>query len=522
MGAPHRYIHRRGIGIGLKNNKHLVDEATTILDPVLGLGSTTTTAANPPAQTTPANETRTPVPGPQPGTGTGNGATSPADPANTPSTESGSGSGNTTPGVVVVGGTTITTATGTATGTAPSVATATASKGTSTGVTGTDAAHGSTTSSTEGNVIPDTGSVKDSKNGPTYSSSGSGTLGSDPNPSSIDTQALGDGKGGGINGGAVAGVVIVILLVIIGVVVLLLRRRVRARRDEQAIKWWFTRNRTSQATYGDTEAIIPRSASRRSSFATTFDHSNVAFASSAIPPPPPMAEFGRPKGTAPTLVLDVNADQNRFSIGSAGSHNSQFLVVHHRESLQPEVMPSKTACSESFSFPKPPVGDRSSMHTRGSDRSRNNSPVKQSPPTSTIKFDDDLIYLASPIMAPRQNPLSPTAIHVQSAPVTVDPFTDNNPFDDPAHTHQFSEIELVRRPFFPQLQDELQVNVGESVRIVQIFDDGWALVEKIFAVSKPNVEGEQGLIPLDCMRDVIETASPIAGRLSSQGGKKRI
>jgi len=315
---------------------------------------------------------------------------------------------------------------------------------------------------------------------------GSRTSG-DPSGSNPSTtgNTLGGGKTGTATGPIVAAVILSILLSI-AVVVFILRRRSSKRRDELAIKWWFTRNPTSQS-YGDDEALNPGTSSRRSSFATTLDHSKTFLADTAIPPPPPMAEIGRPIGTDPALILDINADQNRFSIGSANSHNSQFLVVHHRESLQHETSASLMSCTESFPFPKPPL---SSSADRTLFQACEGSPKKQ---------ESEMPYIASPTIA--RSAMQYTL---------GDPFADNNPFEDSAHFP--GRIETVRRPFIPHLHDELEVNIGDSVRIVQIFDDGWAFVEKIS-------EGEQGLVPVNCLLDLMQNPLLEGKRMSSQGAK---
>jgi hypothetical protein len=94
-----------------------------------------------------------------------------------------------------------------------------------------------------------------------------------------------------------------------------------------------------------------------------------------------------------------------------------------------------------------------------------------------------------------------------------DPFADNNPFADSnsAEGHEppfvlptgFSEQECIRRPFAPTLPDELAVNVGETVRLIRVFDDGWTVVQRVNAdgASSGN-PADQGLIPLDCLREL--------------------
>jgi hypothetical protein len=103
--------------------------------------------------------------------------------------------------------------------------------------------------------------------------------------------------------------------------------------------------------------------------------------------PPPMAEVGRANGTDPALVLDITADQNRLSTGSANSDNSQFLVIHHRESLQPENWAFLAMGTESFPFPKPPPVDSSSLHSRASAGSHSGFPRRDDP---------EVLYVASP------------------------------------------------------------------------------------------------------------------------------
>jgi hypothetical protein len=97
---------------------------------------------------------------------------------------------------------------------------------------------------------------------------------------------------------------------------------------------------------------------------------------------------------------------------------------------------------------------------------------------------------------------------------TVNPFDDNNPFEDHINSDSditptivystagaFSDIEVVRRPFIPTLPDELAVKPGDNVRVLHSFDDGWALVEMVgTGFSTMNQQG-RGLIPIDCLRE---------------------
>ncbi|KIY71070.1 hypothetical protein CYLTODRAFT_391061 [Cylindrobasidium torrendii FP15055 ss-10] len=53
------------------------------------------------------------------------------------------------------------------------------------------------------------------------------------------------------------------------------------------------------------------------------------------------------------------------------------------------------------------------------------------------------------------------------------------------------ENATVRSTFVPSLPDELSIVTGENVKIIQEFDDGWALCK--------NSAGEQGMVPLECL-----------------------
>jgi len=131
-------------------------------------------------------------------------------------------------------------------------------------------------------------------------------------------------------------------------------------------------------------------------------------------------------------------------------------------------------------------------------------------PTGSTPSQDK--HLSDQVMSPI-SPFSPTAssrmsvIHVSSPTITVrvaTPPAIPNPFDDPttdgpqenSAPPSFSEIEIVCRPFMPTLDDELSVALGDAVHIVDVFDDGWAYVEK-----KSGLKPERGLIPIDCLRE---------------------
>ena len=55
------------------------------------------------------------------------------------------------------------------------------------------------------------------------------------------------------------------------------------------------------------------------------------------------------------------------------------------------------------------------------------------------------------------------------------------------------QILVVKRTFMPNLEDELSIAAGESVRIIAVYDDGWCKVRKLGA------GGEEGVVPYECL-----------------------
>ncbi|KAF9023507.1 hypothetical protein BDZ89DRAFT_1162717 [Hymenopellis radicata] len=63
---------------------------------------------------------------------------------------------------------------------------------------------------------------------------------------------------------------------------------------------------------------------------------------------------------------------------------------------------------------------------------------------------------------------------------------------------------FVMSTFIPSLPDELSISMGETVRILQEFDDGWALCA--------NGGGERGMVPLECLN---KTGGATSGKRES-------
>jgi hypothetical protein len=261
---------------------------------------------------------------------------------------------------------------------------------------------------------------------------------------------------GHISTGAMVVIVMIFVSLFLALLVFFLRRRSRGRRIEQADTWWFARNRTSQA-YGDRNSadILANPRSVRSSFATTLDHSAHAFSA----PLPPMAEVGRVNASS---RYHTEVPDNRFSIGSNHSENSQFLFVDLRNSLEDRAATTGHSPSESFAFPKPPspIADRTSAYSR---------PYSNRGISTTMKRpgNDDIPHPALVSVPP-----TPTAVPlIGDDPFASNPFPVNNPFEDPKHpaaptvlTTAFAEEETIHRPFQRTPQDEVTVSTIDCLR----------------------------------------------------------
>ncbi|RXW22296.1 hypothetical protein EST38_g3554 [Candolleomyces aberdarensis] len=369
----------------------------------------------------------------------------------------------------------------------------------------------------------------------------SATLGSDASPSvsapgesgsSGPLVATGAAKTG-LPTSAIAAIVVISLLVFLLVLVFLVRRHWMSRRRDRMHRWWST-NKPSSQDYNEkahdfAPGLVQSTPAQGGGLASGFDHSSI------VPTAPPVAEVRVPHGVTnspPPMVFGHplsasrrTIDSDRLSVGSAvsnDSNSSKFFVVHH---------PVKNDnYRESFKFPKPPslntTSELASIHTRnGSGVSGTSYAAVCSTPIAT--------KAPSALSQPPITPPDPDSAHDQtdrgkdssSANSIPNPFLDSpgshtsdlsipnsfapNPFDDQqalASVGKFAEVEIVRRPFQPTLADELQVAVNDRVAVLEVFDDGWATVQKL--QDGPSGSAQQkGLIPIACLREVNQDLS---------------
>lgn len=345
------------------------------------------------------------------------------------------------------------------------------------------------------------------------SSSGTGATGIGGLESTA-TPTIGTGAEGtqnALSSGAIAGMVIASLFFLLTLALVLVRRRAVARRA-QRFKWWLANNAnshsfsfvgvSSHSSNDSTGRSAGNRASARSSFATNFDHGLLYRLASPttqldIPELPPMAEVRDRNRVLISTGGEAARRESFASMTSNGSSGSgQYLVtatdhIGDAGALSPMSVRPFTP-SETFSFPKPPLPSSSTAISArqgvGSPSASTATLVQLSPPPLAFHHE-----LASP-----PSPISDTAAGLPSVPVIV-----VNPFEDPVPA--FSDTETIRRPFTPNMEDELLVSLGDVVRIFQVFDDGWALVERIsvnaVVAGNPHSQQRRGLIPVDCFRE---------------------
>ena len=350
--------------------------------------------------------------------------------------------------------------------------------------------------------------------------SGSNTVGTVVSSPTITTAAA-TSSGNQLSGGAIAGITIVCLFFLLALILLVVRCRSIVRRAELRRRWWFTRNASGgnfslvddpSSPVGPNGELPASRLSARSSFATNFDQglmfrvdSPPRFSLTVFPDLPPLAEVRERNSVLISTGAAVARRESLNSMLSQGSDpDAQYLTYSTgQNNLEPStpMFVRPFSPSESFAFPKPPAPSSSTMDaffisgTHG--------------PTSSQSSASTLVQLSTPPRAFMTDlppaPNHPPSFHPQTLTPSVpfspfiaaaDPSVD--PFSDPVKP-EFADVEVIRRPFVPSLDDELAVHPGDGVRILQIFDDGWAFVDRLAGTEGERYE--RGLIPVDCLRE---------------------
>lgn len=286
------------------------------------------------------------------------------------------------------------------------------------------------------------------------------------NPDDVPTPGP-DASGAPKSSSKVAIIAVVSILAALFLLFLLfiLRRRHRARKTDQRNQWWTARKRTSK-DYQDTAAINNRK-SARSSFGTTFEHStdshgfNVNF-TQGLPALPPMAELRRTHNEFDSPLPTPSADSHRpLSDSTIGSRSSKDNMT-------------------GFAFPL--------AHTQGSRDVR----LSGGSLSAGLNLSDD------PFGDPRPRSVAGTAEGTKEGFYTCSSHTGDlisevSCVSSSVHG-TFNEEEAICRPYTATMPDELSVTPGIRVKVVKVYDDGWAMVQKLDSSTS------RGLIPLDCLR----------------------
>lgn len=290
-------------------------------------------------------------------------------------------------------------------------------------------------------------------NGSGYGGNGGGGGGSSTANSASSKQ--------GISSGAIAGIIVSLCLVLIGALLFFIRRRHKARQNARREAWMKYRNEALHGTGSpSTRSSFASPGVSGEEFSSHFYTSSVYSVSGGQvqASPPQIAELSLPP--VAVIIEHVGGSNSRGSVYSVGSDSSssdghgQFITVPETPTDSPLRSPMSVrpfTPSESWAFPKPPL------------------PSSTTPPPTSMQ----------------------------------DPFTE------------LSGIETIKRPFAPTMHDELSVVPGDRIRILNTYDDGWAMVEKIDVASDKAI----GLIPIDCLRSTGEELSTFitSKRLSSYG-----
>lgn len=343
-------------------------------------------------------------------------------------------------------------------------------------------------------------------------------------PTNIDNGGLPSdddaGMSKGFPRGALIAVAIICAIIFLTGLVVLLRRHRRAKRTARAHHWWFSRKRNSRTYIDDTHVVQIPPPSIRSSFGTSYDRSEqflVNFADDEMPTVPPMAEIRRSRNE---LEYPITA-----SSSESGQHQPlSDLTNYYRTSYHVAIdQTSGTGANGEehsgtafTSINSPPYHPAPQPLLSASMRTSSVSGLSSRPTTATSVVSRSGV---SQEVAYRTPDTSPTPPDHQNLPAMAgNPFADPNvvisaPASDNTHSHSSSSTAsfndmggaiaspivptAVRRPFTGTLHDELSLVPGDVVAILQTFDDGWALVDKIEPDSTLVIQ--RGLCPIACL-----------------------
>ncbi|KAJ6501922.1 hypothetical protein C8R45DRAFT_604958 [Mycena sanguinolenta] len=267
------------------------------------------------------------------------------------------------------------------------------------------------------------------------------------------------------------------------------------------------------------------------------------------------------KNTAPSYIIDFTSEKTRqYQVDSKlDLHASAYglekptavyvmpgaSTADMNPNWVPQLIPNRGADLESSSSKKSKKSKKSLRSSRGWDKTFSKfAPSERSPPPSYMVSNRQSGKTGSPSSSPfaSQIPLPPSPPHQSTLPPTpptppaskkLNPISPpaiplpmelppQAPLPSPARSasfaqHQsahFAELEPINEAntmprlmtvvnsFIPTLEDELSIQIGDTVRLIEEFHDGWALVQCIGVMDAP-----KGVVPRTCITDR-ERSSP--------------
>nr|GAT49024.1 predicted protein [Mycena chlorophos] len=305
------------------------------------------------------------------------------------------------------------------------------------------------------------------------------------------------------NSGGFAALGIILAFTVCAFVVLYARRRAKhagqptwwaaTLRQNRSLSEKSTATGSSDLRVSGTDEATMDTKSIRSSFGTSFDHSIIwlvddrTAGASAKPEIPPMAQIR----DGPTGRLSLRVSEPGPSAGNAYTTPGP---------LSPISVDSTFSLVSTIAF-----------------AGASSSPIPTCPPLVDVGTDAHGGYYADAGASRRTSAASSlystTSFEANTAAPGAGGNAENpNPFSDTfasstdtstLKTQTQTQTSTLYRPFDATRPDELSPRAGNQVRVVEVYDDGWAMVEKL----PPAVAGvgfdknqEQGLIPVDCLR----------------------
>jgi hypothetical protein len=118
---------------------------------------------------------------------------------------------------------------------------------------------------------------------------------------------------------------------------------------------------------------------------------------------------------------------------------------------------------------------------------------------------NNVVSYAPGTAGPATSTFGAPAAYPYTGGAAAGPSNSNNiPRALPSAGLQSQQISVVKRTFVPSLPDELSIANGETVRVLSVYDDGWALCEKMNG-------GDKGVVPQECLESVGKSAPGTPG-----------